>query len=144
MDDLLLRKLLREKLFFSILQDKHQDIVQRNLENYFVSFSRRQDQSLTSYYNPRDRKRKLFEILKDFRMVSWLRKNNSTRGSSIEFYNHVDSNGCYNARFVRDEIIDSFHYTDEEEKKTGDNFTYLESNNHDFDSCYQCDEIFLS
>ena len=155
MDDLLLRKLLREKLFFSILQDKHQDIVQRNLENYFSSFTRRQDQSLTSYYYPRDTKRKLFKILKDFRVVSWCRKYNSVklltaseilaiRGTSIQFYNHVDNNGCYNARFVRDEIIDSFHYTDEEEKKTGDNFTYLESNNHDFDSCYQCDEIFLS
>ena len=47
MDDLLLRKLLREKLFFSILQDKHQDKVQRNLENYFSSFTRRLDQSLT-------------------------------------------------------------------------------------------------
>jgi hypothetical protein len=146
MDDLLLRKLLREKLFFSIIEDKHQDIVQRNLENYFSSFTRRLDHSLTSYYSPTDRKRKLFEILKIFRVVSWIRKNNSTsiRLCSSDFYNHVDSNGCYNARFVRDEIICSFHYTDEEEKKTGDGYSYLESNNHDLDSCYQCDEIFIS
>ena len=146
MDDLLLRKLLREKLFFSILQDKHQDKVQRNLENYFSSFTRRLDQSLTNYYNSTESKRKLFFVLNSFRLVSWLRKNSSTslRLCSSDFYSHVDSDGCYNARFVYDEISCSFHYTDEEEKKTGDGYTYLESNNHDLDSCYHCDEIFIS